>query len=65
MKLYLKKSNCDFDESVNGEVMIVETFEPILVEEDNCAKILHSQWDNDFGPADEPYLTNMPRGFQL
>ena len=56
MKLYFDKSTCNIQEDINGYVLIIETSEPIYIEELNAKMLLHSQWDNDFGPTDEPYL---------
>ena len=65
MKLYLKKSDCTFRDSVNGEVLEVETNEPLYIEELSAKMLLHSQWDNDFGPTDKPYLTDAPKGYEI
>ena len=49
----------------NGRVLIVETDEPVYIEELNAKMLLHSQWDNDFGSVDEPFLTQAPKEYKI
>lgn len=65
MKLYFDKDNCNIREDINGHVLIIETSEPVYIEELNAKMLLHSQWDNDFGPTDKPYLTNAPKEYKI
>lgn len=65
MKLFIKKSDCTFDESVNGEVMIVETFGPIYIEEYSAKQLLHSSADTEFGLEDKPYLCDAPKDYEI
>ena len=65
MKLYFDKDNCEIREDINGHVIIIETCEPVYIEELNAKMLLHSQWDNDFGPADKPYLADAPKDYKI
>lgn len=65
MKLYFDKENCEFREDVNGRVLIVETTNPVYIEELSAKMLLHSQWDNDFGSTDKPFLTEAPKEYKI
>ena len=65
MTLYFDKDNCNIREDINGHVLIIETSEPVYIEELNSKMLLHSQWDNDFGTADDPFLTQAPKGYKI
>ena len=65
MKLYFDKANCNIKEDINGHVLIIETSEPVYIEELTAKMLLHSQWDNDFGPTEKPYLTDAPKEYKI
>lgn len=65
MKLYFDKLNCSVSEDINGRVIIIETEEPVYIEELGDKMLLHSQWDTDFGYTDEPYLTKAPKDYKI
>ena len=65
MTLFFDKEKCKISEDINGRVLIIETDEPVYIEELGRRMLLHSVWDTEFGPADEPYLTQAPKGYML
>ena len=65
MTLFFDKEKCKISEDINGRVLIIETEEPIYIEEIKAKMLLHSQWDTDFGYTDEPFLTQAPKEYQI
>ena len=65
MKLYINKDKCHITEDINGSVIIVETYEPVLIEEYSSQQLLHSSADTEFGFEDKPFLTIKPDKFAV
>lgn len=65
MRLYLHKLKCDIYEDLNGQVFIIETDHPILVEEYSSQQLLHPSDDAEFGLEDKPFLTSKPDKYQI
>lgn len=76
MKLFLKKSECEVRESLNGEVWEVETYGPIYIDGGFGESCLMFNPDDGDGlvniPEDAkdpsalwPFLTPVPKNFKL
>ena len=65
MTLFFDKEKCRISDDINGRILIIETDEPVYIEELGDKMLLHSQWDTDFGQTDEPYLTQAPKEYTL
>ena len=66
MKLYIKTSLCEIAESVNGEVMIIETDNPIYLEDGDCKmELFPSDIYEEFELHREPFLVQAPENFSL
>lgn len=65
MKIFIDKDQCEITNSINGRVAIIETHGPIYIEEINAKMLLHSQWDDDFGIADKPFLAEVPEDYKI
>ena len=65
MTFYFDKSKCDIRDSTSGRVLIVSTTEPVYMEEMKAKKLIHSQWDDEFGIPDEPFFSDAPKDYTL
>ena len=65
MKLYLEKSKCKINESLNGRVWEIETDESIYIESGDDKLILHPENSEYYSIDSKPFLTNAPKTFSL
>ena len=70
MKLYLKKSDCTFRDSVNGEVVIVETDEPVFFEDGEKSsgyELIPADYDMDGFVIEgyEPFVAKASKDYKI
>ena len=74
MKLYLERSKCKIEESVNGDVLEVETDGPILVSALDETALMFDPFDSDGVDLKKvptrkrmflPYFTSVPKDYKL
>ena len=72
MKLYLKKSNCTVRDSLNGEVIEVETEEPIFFDDaDRHGKtkgwfLIPTAYYVDYAKCNKvPYIETAPKDYKI
>ena len=69
MKLFIKKSDCTFRDSLNGEVLEIETTEPIFFQDKHDWFLTPTDYDADgfdaTGTHLVPYVCTAPKDYKL
>ena len=61
MKFIIEKDKCEISESLNGRALVIETYDPVYLEDGKEFLIYPSY----FHSSDKPFITRAPESFQI